>query len=222
MTECSIHHGSAIPCEVCALQDDVNQKQKEAAALKGIRDIQIGKRYLNTTFTDFVPPTEEAIKIKTACQRYAATFGDRLAGCDSLLMLGTPGTGKNMLAACICKNIATQGFTALHTTAIKLVRKVKTSWGNSELDEQELIDQFTKPDLLVIDEVGVQFGSPTEKIILFEVINGRYEEMRPTVLISNLTLADAETYLGPRIIDRFYEGKSSLLEFNWASYRRQR
>jgi len=116
-----------------------------------------------------------------------------------------------------------QGFTSLHTTALKLVRNIKESWGkNSGLSEQEAINKFLIPDLLVIDEIGVQFGSNTEKLFLTEVISERHENMRPTILLSNLNLQDIETYLGTRAIDRFHEGKSSILQFTWDSWRRRK
>lgn len=215
------YHREILPCPVCKAIEEDAAKARENRALSAIKDIQIGKRYQGIGFDDYIPTSQNAEKIKTICSRYADTFYERLSGCDSLLMLGNPGTGKNMLAACICREVALQGFTALHTTAMKLVRKIKTSWGKgSEKDEQEMIDQFARPDLLVIDEIGGQFGSVTEKILLFEAINGRYEEMRPTILISNLSLDEVEKYLGVTLIDRFYEGKSSVLEFTWESYRR--
>lgn len=217
---CELHR-EPLPCPVCKIINDDAAKAKENRALSAINDIRIGKRYQGVTFDDYKPTAPQAERVKTICSRYAVTFADRIKGCDSLLMLGNPGTGKNMLAACICREVALQGFSALHTTAMKLVRKIKTSWGkNSDKDEQEMIDQFARPDLLVIDEIGVQFGSVTEKILLFEAINGRYEEMRPTILISNLSLDEVEKYLGVTLIDRFYEGKSSVLEFTWESYRR--
>jgi len=225
---CELHRSEELPCEEC------DRQRAESVALNARReslrvqeemqvfkDIQIGKRYRGKTFEDYFPPNEDAEVVKEKCVKYVQTFRNRLDDGDSLLMLGEPGTGKNMLSACICQAVVAEGFTALHTTAMKLVRKIKTSWGNPKLDEQELIDAFTKPDILVIDEIGKQFGTKTEEILLFEAINGRYEDQRPTILISNLDLAGVEDYLGPTLIDRFYEGRSSLLKFTWPSYRRR-
>jgi DNA replication protein DnaC len=214
-------HREPLPCPVCEVLKAEARQAREVRSLAGLKDIQIGKRYREATFDDYKPVNREAERVKAVCQRYAETFSSRLEGGDSLLLLGAPGTGKNMLAACICKEIVGQGYTALHTTAMKLVRKIKTSWGKFDLDEQEMIDQFARPDLLVVDEIGVQFGSVTEKILQFEAINGRYEERRPTILISNLAVAEVETYLGATLIDRFYEGKSAVLVFDWDSYRRR-
>jgi len=219
---CQLHH-DYLPCAECDRQAQEAQQRRQTKATEALAGINIGARYKGMSFADFDASGKGAAKVLTICSRYAETFSDRLNGCDNLLMLGNPGTGKNMLAACICQSVAGQGYSAIHTTAMKLVRKIKESWGKGkDLTEQQAIDQFSRPDLLVIDEVGVQYGSDTEKILLFEVINERYEAMRPTIVISNLGIVDVEAFLGPRIMDRFHEGKSSVLEFSWDSYRRRK
>lgn len=222
--KCPYHHVDLVDgvCEVCddLLDRDKARHAKSVDAILG--SIRLGKRYHGVTFNDYQPVCEDAEKVKSCCLRYAETFTDRLAGCDNLLMLGNPGTGKNMLAAAICNRIAQDGFRPLHTTAMKLVRRITETWGGrSEEKEQDVIDSFLVPDLLVVDEVGVQFGSRKEEILLFEVFNGRYEEKRPTVIISNLGMADLEKFLGVRVLDRFHEGRSVVLEFTWDSYRRR-
>ncbi|RLB23455.1 MAG: hypothetical protein DRG76_04215, partial [Deltaproteobacteria bacterium] len=92
---------------------------------------------------------------------------------------------------------------------------------NSPVTESELLSRLQKLDLLVIDEIGVQFGTDTERMILFEILDSRYEDMMPTIVTTNIsTIADLEVLLGPRLIDRFFEGQSKLLLFDWESYRR--
>lgn len=67
----------------------------------------------------------------------------------------------------------------------------------------------------------MQFGSETEKLILFEILNGRYEHVLPTILISNLTETELIQYIGTRCHDRLQEGGGASLSFLWESYRRQ-
>ena len=136
-------------------------------------------------------------------------------------MLGNYGTGKNALAAAICQEIAGAGFSSVHTTVLKMLRRIKSTWNRkSEEDEQTVIDAFIIPDLLVVDEIGVQFGSETEKLLIFEALNGRYEDKKPTILISNLTEPkELSDYLGARVMDRMREGQAGILKFGWKSHR---
>ena len=58
------------------------------------------------------------------------------------------------------------------TDVMRLTRAVKSTWRhNAEMTEEDVIERFASLDLLIIDEVGVQFGSPTEMTILQEIIN---------------------------------------------------
>lgn len=73
--------------------------------------------------------------------------------------------------------------------------------------------------MLILDEVGVQFGSESEKIILFEILNERYLNMKPTILISNLNPAALQEYVGERVMDRMRENGGIILKFDWKSHR---
>lgn len=200
----------------------IEAEMRTAEQKRLFSEVQIGKRYRGQAWGDYQPSTETARKVFEACRNYATNFREATETGRCLVMIGGPGTGKNMLSALICQDVAGQGFTALHTTAMKLVRRVKESWGKgSEETESQAIRNFTVPDLLVVDEIGVQFGSQAEQIILTEIINDRYEAMRPTIIISNLTVPQLEEILGKRVVDRFYENGGRVLVFNWQSYRRQ-
>ncbi len=221
-------------CDQCADEDIAASKNADLTAIENehkeiiekrfsdrYRNLEMGRRFESATFENYTADSVPAAGVKKWCQRYAGTFPDRLTNGDSLILCGKPGTGKNHLAAAICKAVIDLKRTAVHTTAIRLVRRVKESWSkSSEVTEQEAINLFLVPDLLVIDEVGVQFGSQAEQVILMEVINSRYSDMRPTILISNLEVADLEKFIGPQIVDRFYEGNSGVLFFGWDSHRR--
>jgi DNA replication protein DnaC len=182
---------------------------------------KLGPRFQGVTFDQYIPANDRAAKVKAFCQEWAGQFADHRKTGASIVMVGRCGTGKNTLSAAICNEVMKQGQSALHTTAMKLVRHIKETWRDREKSEQAAINEFSMPALLVIDEVGVQFGSPTEQLFLTEVINDRYESLRPTILISNLPLNELESLLGTRVIDRFHEGQSRVIVFDWESYRRK-
>jgi DNA replication protein DnaC len=85
-----------------------------------------------------------------------------------------------------------------------------------------VFETLTSPDLLVLDEVGVAIGNElTRRAMLFDVLNTRYGQMRPTVLIGNLTAAEMEAYLGERIMERLMDLGSIMVPFTWSSHRRR-
>jgi DNA replication protein DnaC len=73
--------------------------------------------------------------------------------------------------------------------------------------------------LLIIDEIGVQFGSPFETNLMFDILNERYEKLRPTLLLSNLTAPEIKAFLGERIYDRLREDGGQFVPFDWQSHR---
>ena len=64
----------------------------------------------------------------------------------------------------------------------------------------------------------MQFGGDAELLRLFDVLNGRYETLRPTVLASNLSVEELTGCLGARLMDRLREN-GVVVPFTWASER---
>jgi DNA replication protein DnaC len=103
------------------------------------------------------------------------------------------------------------------------IRSVKDTWSKgSEKSETQAIEHLAYPDLLILDEVGVQFGSDFEKQILFDVLNDRYEKRKPCLLLSNIAPGELSGYLGERVADRLREDGGKLIAFDWDSHRRTR
>ncbi len=57
-------------------------------------------------------------------------------------------------------------------------------------------------DLLILDEIGKQHGSDSERVGLFAILDSRSRDCRPTIVLSNETLAGVESTLGAAAFDR--------------------
>lgn len=195
--------------------EQADQKAKLEKAWEGCG---VSKRLFNKGFDDFVTDTDAKVYAK----KVAIALCDDLKAnrnTGSIIMNGGVGTGKTALCTCIIKELATTKRVGI-IKMVDMIRNLKGTWSkNSDTTESRLIDWYVSQDLLVLDEVGMQHGSDTEKMFIFDVIDGRYQEMKPTILISNLAIAGIKDLIGERVIDRLREDGGKLVSFDWPSYR---
>ena len=191
-------------------QEDSVRERIEEGCLQALRDRGIRGRMLKMNFGTYHVTTPQQVEARDKCLEYA----DNPDG--TLLLIGAVGTGKTHLGAAI----ATYDDDGTYTTLMKMVRNIRETYRNGEEDtEQERIDFWAGRKLLVLDEVGVQHCTDAERLLTYEVINDRYVEMLPTVLISNETIEGMTQVLGERTMDRLAEN-GRVVAFTWESYRR--
>lgn len=217
-------------CPACAAESAALEKEAEAAKAREARlhawqrkigQSGIPERFHDRTLDTFVATTDKQRRALAFAQVFAAEFDQVLRIGRSALFVGKPGTGKTHLACGIGLHVMReQNRTVLFTTVMRAIRRVKDSWSrDSRETESQAIETLVAPDLLILDEVGVQFGSEFERNILFDVLNERYEKRRPTILMSNLPVQDVTAYLGERVIDRIREDGGERIVFDWESHR---
>lgn len=220
-------------CPMCleeknAEKEKRDQRSRELASISAQTQIAqhfkqagIPTRFQDRTFEGYEVINDCQAKALSTAEGYAKRFSEAKSIGACLCFTGSPGTGKTHLATAIGNHVIRSGHTALFITAYKAVGTIKNTWRKgSETNEMQAIESFLKPDLLILDEIGVQFGSETERIMLFNIINGRYEKMLPTVILTNLSYPELVECLGARTVDRLRENGGSLINFNWESYRR--
>lgn len=190
---------------------------------------EIPKRFQRKHIFTFQADTKKQREIHDVCQKYVDNFEIAQDKGTSMVFCGSPGTGKTHLAYGIAMALQAKYLTAVVTTASDMTSAVKTAyktpWPKEMMSEpdmypKDVIEQFADFDLLIIDEVGIQTDSEAEKRIFFEVINKRYEEMEPTIIMSNLTMDELKKFIGERVIDRMREGGGMVFAFDWGSYRK--
>jgi len=208
-------------------EEEILQKEKEAALEREqlkwkakINGAAIPERFKDRTLDSYIARTPGQKKALAFSKEYAENFDQVMKEGRSAIFVGKPGTGKTHLAIGIALEIIKQQRSPVFVTVQRLIRRVKDSWHTKNETESEVVDVFASPDLLILDEVGVQFGSEFEKQMLFDVLNERYEKLKPSILLSNIPREQLSDYLGERVTDRLRENGGKMIGFDWDSYRK--
>ncbi|MEE0060456.1 MAG: ATP-binding protein, partial [Acutalibacteraceae bacterium] len=102
----------------------------------------------------------------------------------------------------------------------EIIDEIRKEWSKSESLLGSDVDRYKSCQLLIVDEIGVQYGSESERIELYSIFNTRYEDCLPTIVISNNSLNELQRILGQRIYDRL-TGDSLIFELKGKSYRQE-
>lgn len=215
-------------CEEDRLAADAERRKLAEADLAAAAWVEkqqragIPERFRDRTLDSYAATTDGQKAALRWATEYAHQFDEVLASGRSMLFLGRPGTGKTHLGCAIGNYLLRKGATVYYSTVQRAMRRIKDTWSRDSAElEGDAIRAMTGPDLLILDEIGVQFGSDTEKNLTFDLLNERYERLKPTLLLSNLAKEDVARFLGERVMDRLREDGGRVITFDWESHRRK-
>ncbi len=137
-----------------------------------------------------------------------------------VLWLGPPGVGKSFVVQAIGYQAIKAGHVVLYRSVFDVVRDFLHDEALSA--EDKVLSKYLKPDLLIIDDMGMKQLPKRSGEYLFEIIMRRYET-RSTMMTSNRPLEDWGKLLGDvptatAILDRFLH-HAELVSMNGRSYR---
>lgn len=177
----------------------------------------IPARFFGRSFDNFEATTPPQVHALTVARDFAEQFEERQKQGAGLIFSGKPGTGKSHLAAAILQALLSPNVR--YMTCMDLIRAVRETWRrDSEQSEGRLLAYLENLDLLVIDEVGMQYGTDGEQTILFDVLDRRYREVRPVILLTNQDKTGFKGFVGDRTYDRLTE-TAKWVPFDWESHR---
>lgn len=216
-------------CPACVADEQAKQaardeREREEAKARRVellfKRAGIPLRFQTRSFDNYTVENEGQERALRVARAYAEHWGEVKERGTCLIFSGGAGTGKTHLACAIANAVMAGGSSALFTTVSDALRSIKRAYDrDAGLSEAAAIGELVEPSLLILDEVGMDYGTDHSKTLLFDVINKRYENLRPTIILTNLDAPALREYFGDRIVDRLREGGGKLVAFTWASHR---
>lgn len=178
----------------------------------------IPARFMGRTLDNFNASTDDQISALQIAREYVEDFEQNFKRGNSLIFSGMPGTGKSHLATAILQALM-PAHCGVYTTCMNVIRAVRGTWRkDSEHSETQILNGYAEVPLLVLDEIGVQYGTDGEQTILFDVLDRRYRDMKPSIFLTNQNKKGFKDFIGERTFDRLTE-TARWVPFDWASYR---
>ena len=146
--------------------------------------------------------------------------GKYIREAQALLFLGPPGVGKSHLVQALGYQAIKMSYTVYYRSVFDVVRDFLR---DEAFDgEDRILNRYLKPDLLIIDDMGMKQLPRRSGEYLFEIIMRRYET-RATIMTSNRPIEEWGKLIGDvpaatAILDRFLH-HAEIIAISGKSYR---
>ena len=145
-----------------------------------------------------------------------------------MYIYGDSGTGKTHLTACMCNELMAQMQQCLFTNFFEISKLIKDTYsGNTS--SAAVINRICDVDFLFLDDLGTEILTKNGEDNwlqgqVFDIINKRYNNRKPTIFSSNYSLNQLITERGmmPKTVDRIGEMSTATIRLTGESYRRKR
>jgi DNA replication protein DnaC len=187
------------------------------------RDRQIERRTKTAAFRDQKSIDDFDFEFNTSVRRkqiYDLAAGDFVRKHHDAILVGPPGVGKSHIVQSIGRQLIRDGFTVYYRSIFDCVRDFLHDEAFEGHDR--ILNRYLKPDLLILDDMGMKHLPKKSGEFLFEIIMRRHE-LRSTMMTSNRPLEDWGKLIGDvpaatAILDRFLQD-AELIQITGRSYR---
>jgi DNA replication protein DnaC len=186
-------------------------------------DRKIARRTKAAAFRDQKSLDDFDFEFNTSVKRkqiFNLAAGDWVRKHHDAILIGPPGVGKSHLVQSIGRQLIRDGFTVYYRSIFDCVRDFLHDEAFEGHDR--VLNRYLKPDLLILDDMGMKQLPKKSGEFLFEIIMRRHE-LRSTMMTSNRPLEDWGKLIGDvpaatAILDRFLQD-AELIQITGRSYR---
>ena len=193
----------------------------EQRHLQNLRMAGVPPRFLHCRMENYQPDgdinQEQFAKVQTYFQQIVSGVP------TNFVMAGQVGTGKTHLAcALIHEFLERQGRVWFISFAeyMRLIRQGRGKPWEDTLSDTRLLERAKSVRVLILDDIGVNWGTDWDRQTLDEIVNHRYENLNSTIITTNLSIAGLFELMGERAFDRMVPQPDRFLTFVGRSHRR--
>ncbi|MYL56171.1 DnaC replication protein [Virgibacillus halodenitrificans] len=168
----------------------------------------------SATMENYEPTSQELATAKQNIMNYIQEFD----GKNNLLLHGSYGTGKSHLSVAITKKLMEKKKECLFLSLPKLLTKIKETYNNKGVTEDELLAVIQRVDLLVLDDIGAEHHTEWANTKLFEILDDR--SGKSTIYTTNLNSKELRAQINERNFSRMMEN-TEIITMNGRDYRRK-
>lgn len=190
---------AGLPCE-CFREENLKERKL---------DSNIPEALFEKTFENFNESYYEDInEIKDKVSELKAFSNSLREGkSQNFILTGEVGRGKTHLALA-CANLALeQGYSVYYVSANELVDEIRTKKynENSDLSFKDIYKKYLSPDLLIIDDLGIENATDFSLVQLTALIDERNLVKKPWIITLNYSINNLEERYDSRFVDRLLE-----------------
>jgi DNA replication protein DnaC len=218
-------YSQVVPCTCTRQEADAERKSQLQRYSNLGKLVNVSFDTLNTDgMRDSPSDREQYRKAYHATRKYAETPQ------GWLVLTGPSGCGKTYLAAAIASYQIENNGHVFYITTPDLLDHLRSSFSpDSDMPYDEFFEQVRNTPLLILDDLGAQSGTPWAKEKLEQLVNHRYVNQLPTVVIVIGSLDDLDERIRTRLVSASpyqlcaFDDRSPLLTYSWSpEFKRQK
>jgi len=168
-------------CESCE-QKAIKQQEQDAAQLRRNR--------LKTAFEAICPPLYRESDLKRIYGPFSAIAQCWQYGPTGVLLEGPAGSGKTRAAWYIIRRMMEKGCPCYGLTSTQFAKYAADQWHTNAEDKHlalEAMDRCRSTSILLIDDLGKQKMTERAETELYDVLEHRTNNLKPTLVTTNAT-----------------------------------